>query len=377
MTPEDRDFMRLALEEAKKGQGRTSPNPCVGAVIVSNGAVVGRGCHRRAGEAHAEVNAIADAGPAAAGATLYVTLEPCNHTGRTPPCTQAILAAGITRVVVGMADPNPLVEGGGSIYLQSRGLDVTEGVLARECRMLNLPFIKHVTTGLPWVVMKAGMSLDGRISYSPGRGGPITGRESRLYVHRLRNTLDAICIGVGTALIDNPSLTTRLPAGVEQRDPVRIVIDTHLRLSPGSKIVNQQSNAPIWIFCGTDAPCPAEANLRRAGAAVHRLPVDGSGLVDVGALTVRLGAAGITSVLVEGGAAVHGSFLNAGLVDEVYLFIAPFFIGAQGTSLVAGPLRQHGEERMRLHRIETHRLGEDVLIHGFCSRSVAPDSAGQ
>lgn len=377
MTTADTNFMRLALEEAKKGQGRTSPNPCVGAVIVKNGIVVGRGCHRRAGEAHAEVNAIADAGPAAAGGTLYVTLEPCNHTGRTPPCTQAILAAGLVRVVVGMADPNPRVAGGGSAYLRSRGLEVNEGVLEKECRMLNLPFIKHVTTGLPWVVMKAGMSLDGKISYAPGRGGRITGPESRLLVHRLRNTLDAICIGVDTALIDNPSLTTRLPAEIEQRDPLRMVIDTHLRLAPESKIVHQHSEAPLWIFCGPEAPAEAESNLTRAGAMVHRLSTDKDGRVDVRVLLDHLGKRGITSVLVEGGAAVHGSFLKSGLVDEVYLFIAPFFIGGQGTSLIAGPLHQCKGGTARLHTVEARRLDGDVLIHGFVSPCPAPDPGGR
>lgn len=357
--------MHLALEEAKKGQGRTSPNPCVGALIVRDGVIVGRGYHHRAGAPHAEVNAIAAAHGATRGATLYVTLEPCNHTGRTPPCTKAILAAGIARVVVGMADPNPLVEGGGSAYLRSRGLEVKSGVLEDECRMVNLPFIKHATTGLPWVVMKAGMSLDGRISYSPGRGGQITGTRSRLYAHRLRNTLDAICIGVGTALIDNPLLTTRLPEGEKQRDPLRIVIDTHLRLGPEARIVNRLSDAPTWIFCGPDAGAEAEKKLARAGAVVRRLPVDSNGRVDVREVSRYLGKSGIASVLVEGGAAVHGSFLRARLVDEVYLFMAPFFIGGQGTPLLEGNSPQNGKEAVRLRTIETHLLEDDLLIHGF------------
>ena len=365
MIGQDIDYMRLALEEAKKGQGRTSPNPCVGALVVRNGVVVGRGYHHRAGAPHAEVNALADAGGSTNGATLYVTLEPCNHTGRTPPCTQAILAAGITRVVVGMADPNPLVEGGGSAFLRSRGLEVESGVLEGECRMVNLPFIKHVTTGLPWVVMKAGMSLDGKISYSPGRAGQITGEQSRLRTHRLRNTLDAICIGAGTALVDNPSLTTRLPPGEEQRDPLRIVVDTHLRLAPESRIVRQQSKAPTWIFCGPDASAGAENRLARAGAVIHRLPVDGNGRVDVRELTAYLGKSGIISILVEGGAAVHGSFLRARLVDEVYLFMAPFFIGGQGTSLIDGFSPLNREKAVCLQGLELQQLGSDVLIHGF------------
>lgn len=357
--------MRLALEEARKGQGRTSPNPCVGAVIVRDGIIVGRGYHHRAGELHAEVNAITAARESAAGATLYVTLEPCNHFGRTPPCTQAILAAGIARVVVGMADPNPRVEGGGSGYLRSRGLEVKTGVLEEECRKVNLPFLRHVATGVPWVVMKAGMSLDGKISYLSGRGGRITGEHSRLHAHRLRNTLDAICIGVGTALSDNPSLTTRLPREEEQRDPLRIVIDTHLRLGPESRIISQQSNTSTWVFCGPDASDAAEAALVRAGALVHRLPTGGDGRVDLRKLTAYLGRAGITSILVEGGAAVHGSFLRCRLVDEVYLYVAPFFIGERGTSLIDGFSPQDQDNMLRLRQIETHHLNDDVLIHGF------------
>ena len=245
--------MQLAIDLAKKGQWKTSPNPCVGAVIVKNDKIIGRGYHKKAGTPHAEVNAIADAGDLAAEATIYVTLEPCNHTGRTPPCTQAILKAGITRVVVGMADPNPSVEGNGSSFLLSRGLQVETGVLEEECIKLNHPFIKHSTTGLPWVVMKAGMSLDGKITYRKGHGGKITGSEAGLFTHELRNSLDAILVGIGTAIIDNPSLTTRLPDDEHGRDPVRVILDTHLRFPEKMKMLRQKSTAPTWIFCGPDA----------------------------------------------------------------------------------------------------------------------------
>jgi diaminohydroxyphosphoribosylaminopyrimidine deaminase / 5-amino-6-(5-phosphoribosylamino)uracil reductase len=365
MIRQDVDYMCLALEEARKGQGRTSPNPCVGAVIVRNGEIIGRGYHHRAGEPHAEVNAISAAGGSAAGATLYVTLEPCNHFGRTPPCTQAILDAGIARVVVGMADPNPRVEGGGIAFLRSRGLEVQTGVLEEECRMANLPFLKHAATGLPWVVMKAGMSLDGKISYHPGQGGRITGEHSRLHAHRLRNTLDAICIGVGTALIDNPALTTRLPREEAQRDPLRIIIDTRLRLGPGARVFSLQSNASTWVVCGPDASSAAEADLVRAGARVHRLPTGADGLIDMSYLAAFLGEAGVSSILVEGGTAVHGSFLRDRLVDEVYLYVAPFFIGEQGTSLVDGLSLSNPDDALRLQRIEIQRLNDDLLIHGF------------
>ena len=231
MQSDDIKYMQLAVGLAKKGQGRTSPNPCVGAVIVRNGVVVGQGYHRRAGTPHAEINAIADAGESCAGATIYVTLEPCNHTGRTPPCSRAVLAAGLKRVIIGMADPNP-VASGGAYFLRAEGLEVELGVLEDECRGLNYPFLKHSTTRLPWVVMKAGMSLDGMISRRRGYGGAITGPESKQRVHELRNRLDAILIGISTALIDDPSLTTRLPDG--GRDPLRVILDRRLQLSPES-----------------------------------------------------------------------------------------------------------------------------------------------
>jgi diaminohydroxyphosphoribosylaminopyrimidine deaminase/5-amino-6-(5-phosphoribosylamino)uracil reductase len=366
--PQDADFMRIALEEARKGQGRTAPNPCVGAVVVREGQIVGRGYHRRAGTPHAEVNALNAAGDLAAGSTLYVTLEPCNHTGRTPPCTQAVLKAGITRVVVGMSDPNPTVAGGGSAFLASQGVEVVSGMLEAECMALNRPFVKHITTGLPWVVMKAGMSLDGKISHGPGLGGRITGEASRLSTHRLRNTLDAILIGIGTALVDDPSLTTRLPASESGRDPVRIVLDTHLRLPPRAKLVSQQSQAPTWIFCHADASIAAEEALTSTGALVYRVETGEDGRLDCREAMARLGRNGITSVLVEGGAAVHASLLRSGLVDEVFLFVAPLFIGLQGTSLIAGDFPRFPHQFPRLHSIEVQQSGEDVLIHGLTGR---------
>lgn len=357
--------MRIALEEARKGQGRTAPNPCVGAVVVREGKIVGRGFHRRAGTSHAEVNALDAAGDLAAGSTLYVTLEPCNHTGRTPPCTRAVLKAGITRVVVGMSDPNPTVAGGGSAFLASQGVEVVSGMLEAECTALNRPFAKHITTGLPWVVMKAGMSLDGKISHGPGLGGHITGEASWLSTHRLRNTLDAILIGINTALIDDPSLTTRLPALESGRDPVRIVLDTHLRLPPRAKLLTQQSQAPTWIFCHTDAPIAAEEALTSAGALIYRVGAGEEGRLDCREVMTRLGRNGITSVLVEGGGGIHASLLRAGLVDEVYLFVGPLFIGTQGTSLIAGDFLRPPHQFPRLYSIEVQQLGEDVLIHGL------------
>lgn len=361
--------MRLALQLAGKGQGRTSPNPCVGAVIVLGNQVVGTGYHQKAGTPHAEVHALADAGEKTAGSTLYVTLEPCNHTGRTPPCTEAILHAGVTRVVVGMRDPNPTVAGGGCGFLAAKGIDVESGVLEDECRAINRPFIKHITSGLPWVVMKAGMSLDAKISYKKGQGGKITGSRSCQLTHKLRNSLDAILIGVETAIVDNPSLTARVNEEGVARDPLRVILDTHLRLPVAASLLHQESDSPTWIFCGPDATPINEQKLAGAGAVIHRVPVDQSNQLDLQAVLKVLGSSNITSVLVEGGAKIHSSMLQQNLVDEVYLFIAPFFIGQQGTPLLSGLGHPENKTGCRLQQVEVRQLGDDTMIHGILTDS--------
>jgi diaminohydroxyphosphoribosylaminopyrimidine deaminase/5-amino-6-(5-phosphoribosylamino)uracil reductase len=364
MDKNDQHFMKVALDLARKGLGRTSPNPCVGAVIVRKGKIVGQGYHRKAGTSHAEVHAIEDAGDQARGATLYVTLEPCNHTGRTPPCTLAILQAGISRVVVGMSDPNPSVTGGGCNFLSENGIMVEKDVLLQECQKINRPFTKHITSGIPWVVIKAGMSLDGKISFSKGQGGRITGNLSARKTHQLRDTLDAILIGVGTALVDNPSLTTRLEEKGDARDPLRVVIDSLLRLPPESSLLLQKSTAQTWIFCSHDAPSDREQQLKQNGAVIHRIQTDRNGRVDLQKVLEFLGKSGIISILVEGGAEIHSSMLRQKLVDEVYLFIAPFFIGKQGVSLLTD-IEHSDAERLRLRQIEIQQLEDDTLIHGI------------
>jgi diaminohydroxyphosphoribosylaminopyrimidine deaminase/5-amino-6-(5-phosphoribosylamino)uracil reductase len=361
--------MGMALALARKGKGRTAPNPCVGAVIVHQGQVIGSGYHQKAGEPHAEINAIADARSATAciGATLYVTLEPCHHTGRTPPCSQAVLAAGFQRVVIGMPDPNP-VASGGAAFLRAHGVLVEIGLLEQECRELNYPFIKHATTGLPWVVMKAGMSLDGRISRVRGHGGTITGPESLRRTHELRDTLDAILIGINTALSDTPSLTARIPNG---RDPLRVILDSTLRLSPDANMLNQQSSASTWIFCNNEASTERQRQLEQAGATIWRVDtVDDQGHLAIQHVLRCLGKAGITSVLVEGGATIHGAFLRAGVVDEAYLFVAPQFIGEMGTPLVAGDAPD-----VLLTETTATTLGNDILLHGLV-RATHPATQG-
>ena len=362
--------MQVALTEAQKGIGRTSPNPCVGAVVVNNGRIVGRGYHKKAGTPHAEIHALADAGSAARGATMYVTLEPCNHTGRTPPCSHAVCEAGISRVVIGCQDPNPLAQGGAD-YLAAHGLEVESGVCEQECRALNYPFFKHVQTGLPWVVMKAGLSLDGRITYQQGRGGAITGEESREFVHGLRNRLDAILVGANTAVIDNPSLTTRLQ-NQKGRDPLRVIIDSNLRTDPGARLFRQQSNAETWIFCTSSATKTSRREKRqqaliKAGAKIFPVPATKNGKVELKKVLQTLGEHGILSVLVEGGAAIFGSFLRHDLVDEVYLLQAPFFIGDQGQPLITGYSVDGEEQVKRLQELTVTRVGGDTLIHGLLS----------
>lgn len=360
----DIGFMRAAISEARKGLGKTSPNPCVGAVVVKDGRLIARGYHHRAGLAHAEVNALDMAGGKAAGATIYVTLEPCNHRGRTPPCTEKILAAGIRRVVVGMNDPNPLVNGGGNAYLASRGLLVTAGVLGDECRSLNKPFVKHVTTGIPWVIMKAGLSVDGRIATGSGHSNWVTCDDSRRYVHRLRNQVDAILIGSGTALADDPSLTTRLP-GRSGLDPLRVVLDSSLRLSPEARMLHLGSKASTWVFCGPAADPLRRRQLEAAGAIVKDVAVDVEGGLDLIAVLKELGGAGISTLLVEGGGQIHAAFLRLNLYDQANLFIAPIIVGADGVPVVGGLGFEKISEAKRFRMVKTRKFGGDLMIEGL------------
>ncbi len=363
--PDDECYMRLALREARKGIGRTSPNPAVGAVVVANGRVIATGYHARAGGPHAEVVALKRAGDAARGATLYVTLEPCNHTGRTGPCTQAILAAGIRRVVIGMADPNPHVAGGGARMLAANGIEVEEGVLAADCEAINRPFVKHITTGRPWVILKAGMSLDGKLATATGHSSWITNEAARRQVHRLRGRVDAILVGRRTAVLDDPSLTCRVAGG---RDPVRVVLDSRLQLSATARMLRQDSPAPTWIFCTEDAPLVNEERLAAAGGEVHRLPAGTDGRIDLGRLLDFLGGRGIMSLLVEGGGLVHTAFLEAGLADECLLFVAPILLGADGISFWQHTGTRRVDEGLRLTQVSSRRFGDNILVQGLVAR---------
>lgn len=366
VAPSDRDrhFMRLALREAAKGVGRTSPNPCVGAVVVRDGEVVARGYHRQAGSPHAEVNALNRAGEQARGATLYVTLEPCNHQGRTPACTERILAAGIKRLVVGMSDPNPLVKGGGNAYLLWRGLEVVAGVLAEECLALNRPFVKHITCGRPWVVMKAGMSVDGRIATRTGHSQWITGESARTRAHLWRDRVDAILIGVDTALADDPLLTARHKGG-RGHDPLRVVLDSTLRLPVTARLLQQGSAAFTWVFCGPAASAARRKALIAAGAVVKEVAISPHGGLDLEAVLVELGRHDVTSLLVEGGGRVHAAFMRDNLYDQACLFAAPLFLGAEGLPVVGGLGLDRVEQGRRFRYTSVRRLGEDIMIEGL------------
>lgn len=368
----DQYFMRLALREAKKGLGRTSPNPCVGAVIIKDGEVIAKGYHKKAGTPHAEINALRKAGNNAVGATMYVTLEPCNHYGKTPPCSHAVAAAGIRRVVVGMEDPNPLVDGSGITYLQAKGVEITTGILKQECRDINLPFIKYISTGTPFMVMKAGISLDGKLNYRTGQSGWITGPESGRKVHQLRNIYDAILVGSNTIKIDNPSLTTRIQQR-KGRDPVRIILDRTLSIATDARALSGVSDAPAWIFCSDDVEKGRIERFQLAGIQVFTV-ASHNGKLDLKDVCKRLGDNGITSVLVEGGGAIHGGMLQERLYDYAHLFVAPLFAGSGGVSLIEHCAVSGRESAVSLQDVKYSRKGDDMMVSG---RVVYPIDAAE
>jgi len=362
----DIGFMRLALREARKGSGRTSPNPAVGAVIVRKGEVVARGYHRQAGLPHAEVEALSRLGHHCPGDTLYVTLEPCNHVGKTPPCTHAILKSGIRRVVVGMEDPNPQVTGGGCAFLEAHGIDVTMGVLKAECRELNEDFVVYITRGRPFVIAKSAMTLDGWIATCAGHSKWITNETSRAVVHRLRNRVDAVMVGIGTVLSDNPSLTTRLKKE-SVRDPLRIIVDTHLRTPRNSKVVTQHSSGETVIVTGEGKETDNGDLFHGNGVSILTCPIR-EGKIDLQVLMRRLGEMSVMSVLVEGGAAITGSLLREKLIDKFYIFKAPKLLGGDdGIPMAAGPGPQRMEDSLLLKEIRVRRFGDDTLITGYPS----------
>lgn len=353
-------MMRRALHLARKGIGKTSPNPAVGAVVVRDGSIVGEGWHRRAGTPHAEVHALRQAGESARGGDVYVTLEPCSHHGRTPPCAEALVAAGVARVFVGMIDPNPLVSGRGVELLRRAGITVETGLLEAECRMLNEAFIKHVTTGRPLVVLKSALTLDGKTATACGDSRWVTSALSRRLVHRLRARMDGVMIGVGTLMADDPELTVRLVKG---RNPLRIVVDSDLRTPPAARLLAPAGGggAVLATVCSDAAKL---ATFAAAGVDVLVCSSDG-GRVDLPDMLDRLGARGVQSILLEGGETLAGEMLRQGLIDKFLFFLAPKLIGGEGKGVFAGAGATLMEQAVPLRIERVGRVGGDILLEAY------------
>ncbi len=352
--------MGRALRLAEQGIGRTSPNPMVGAVLVKDERVVGDGAHLRAGGPHAEAVALEMAGASARGATLYVTLEPCAHFGRTPPCADALVRAGVARVVAACSDPYREVAGRGLARLRAAGVAVRVGVREAEARGLNRAFLCAVTEGRPHVTLKAAMTLDGRIAAADGASRWITGEAARLEAHRLRFAADALLVGIGTVLADDPRLTVR-HAGLPPKEPLRVVADSRLRIPPEARIFRAGDPARVVVACVAPAPAGPAAALRARGARVLELPGDG-GRVDLRALLAALRALDVIAVLAEGGAELGGALAEASLVDRVAFFVAPRLLGGRDAPGALGGRGRALKQSLALGDLVTRRLGDDLLI---------------
>jgi diaminohydroxyphosphoribosylaminopyrimidine deaminase/5-amino-6-(5-phosphoribosylamino)uracil reductase len=358
---EDERWMKRALHLAKKGSGRTSPNPMVGAVLVKDGRVVGEGYHIQAGEAHAEILALRQAREEAKGAALYLNLEPCTHYGRTPPCAPAVIEAGVRRVVIGMEDPNPLVRGKGLETLRSAGLTVEMGVLENACRRLNEAFCKYILKKEPFVILKVAATLDGKIAAREGDSKWISGEASRRLVHRLRNQVDGIVVGIGTIVKDDPMLTARITGG---RDPDRIILDSRLRIPEDAKVI-EISPAKTIVATTELAPKDKRERLERKG--VRILVLDSKeGRVNLKTCLSRLGEMEMVNVLVEGGSQVNGAFLDEGLIDKFLLFLSPKLIGDhQAIGIFGGKGVASLKEAISLNEFRVRRTGGDLLLEGY------------
>lgn len=357
-------YMRRALELAMKGTGFTSPNPLVGAVIVKENRIIGEGYHERYGGHHAEINAFRNATEDVRDATMYVTLEPCAHQGKTPPCANAIVEKGIRKVVIGLIDPNPLVAGKGIEILKKAGIEVIDGVLEEEGRKLNEIFLKYITTDLPFVMMKTAMTLDGKIATRTNASKWITGELSRDYVHELRHKVSGIMVGIGTVLADDPSLTTRRKSG-SGIDPIRIIVDSSARTPLEAKVLHQKSDAKTLIAVTEAADSEKLKMLEERGAEILVMPSK-NGRVDLSFLMKELGRRKIDSILLEGGSELNYAALEEGIVDKVYSFISPKIIGG---STAKTPVGGHGKETMeeaislRFHAY--HLFGDDIMLEAY------------
>lgn len=358
----DADFMTRAIELAVKGRGKVSPNPMVGAVIAKNGKILGEGWHQEYGGLHAERNAIKNVnehGENAEGAVMYVTLEPCCHFGKTPPCTDAIIESKISRVVIGSLDPNPLVAGKGAEILRNSGIEVTQGVLQEQCNSINTVFMHYITTGMPYVVMKYAMTLDGKIAAYTGKSKWITGEEARNNAHKMRGELTAIMVGVGTVLNDDPMLTCRTNNG---KNPIRIVCDTNLRTPVKSKITDTSEAKTIIATCVTK-PQKHQPYLER-GCEIITLPVK-DGRTDIYELMQKLGERKIDSVLLEGGAELNYSAVKAGVVNRIMAYISPKLLGGAAAKSPIGGIGIHcPNDAIKITSPSVKFIGDDILVEG-------------
>ena len=367
LTMNDEGYMRLALQLAEAAEGQTEVNPVVGCVVVKHGRIVGMGAHLRRGEAHAEIHALNMAGGDAEGSTVYVTLEPCSHYGRTPPCAERLLRSNVAKVVVACTDPNPLVAGQGIAMLRASGVDVQAGVLEQEATRVNERFFSFIRTGRPFVTLKSACSLDGKMATASGDSKWISNTLAREAVHEMRHRHQAIMVGVETALADDPLLTTRL--AVPALQPVRIVVDSRLRLPDTSKVLSGMEQAPTWILTTERAPQQRVQALERLGAVVVRCG-DGE-RVDLPSAMRMLAARGIGSVLLEGGSRLNGAMLEAGLVNKVELFYAPLVIGgADAPALFGFAGFDKVSEAIRLERLHAEMIGDNVRMSGYPSNVV-------
>ena len=359
MTPADRRWMAAALSIGRRGRGRCAPNPAVGCVIVGDGRVVGRGRTADGGRPHAETVALAQAGEAARGATAYVTLEPCSHHGRTPPCADALVAAGIARCVVALSDPDPRVAGQGIERMRAAGIAVTTGVGEDEARRDHAPFLLRITEGRPRVTLKLALSLDGRIATASGESRWITGPEARRHVHAMRLAHDAVMVGAGTARADDPDLTVRGMGNVRQ--PVRVVLSRRLDLDPASRLGRSAREVPVWLLHGASAPEAQREAWAATGARLAEVPGPRGSVMPMDAVLRALGDGGLNSVLVEGGGSLAAGLLSANLVDEVAAFTAGLALGAEGRPGI-GALGLHDlAEAHRFRLADARAVGSDVL----------------
>ena len=368
--PEEK-YMRRAIELAKKGSGHVNPNPLVGAVIVRDGEIIGEGYHECYGQLHAERNAIANAkkrGNSLEGSTIYVTLEPCCHYGKTPPCTEAIIEEKIARVVVGSDDPNPLVSGKGFQMLREKGIEVIPHFLKEKCDAMNHVFFHYIRTGTPYVAMKYAMTMDGKIACYTGDSKWVTGEESRAHVQTLRNHYKGIMAGIGTVLADDPMLNCRIEGG---KDPIRIITDSHLRIPMDSQLVRTAGQQPLIVACLPDADEEKAAQLQEKGVEVLRIPgvttaditEEQKEVISLPVLMKELGARKIDGILLEGGGQLNESALQAGIVDRIYCYIAPkIFGGAQAKTPVEGQGLTRAADAWQFNRIGMQEFGQDILL---------------